>query len=152
MIKKGFTLIELLVVISIIGILAALGTARYLPAEKSVRDTQRKSDLGQYRVALENYANANGSVYPVPTCGSVSNLCSLGTTSFQSVYLSDKCLSDPLGDASIYYHFCSNGTQYALWAKMESGENDYYVVCSNGKSGKLTPVSEPNISSGNCPL
>jgi len=61
----GFTLIELLVVISIIGILAALGIASYSRAEKNTRDTQRMSDLGQYRIALENYASANNMTYPI---------------------------------------------------------------------------------------
>jgi prepilin-type N-terminal cleavage/methylation domain-containing protein len=146
--KKGFTLIELLVVISIIAILAGFGTARYLTAEKQTRDTQRKSDLTQYRLALENYASASNTLYPA-VCGNVSTLCSFGgTPSFQTTYLAGACLQDPRASASVYYHYCSNGSQYALWAVLESG--GYYEVCSNGRSGKLT--TQPTDTGGACSL
>ncbi len=134
--KKGFTLIELLVVISIIGILAALGTARYLTAEKSARDTERKSDLGQYRVALENYANVNGSVYPVVAYGDISSLCDLGDPTFAATYLSGNCLNDPLGGTNTY-HFASDVDMFVIWASLEGSSEDY-EVCSNGRSGKIT--------------
>jgi len=49
----GFTLIELLVVISIIGILASLTLVSYTGAQKQTRDTQRRSDLNQYRNACQ---------------------------------------------------------------------------------------------------
>jgi len=146
--NKAFTLIELLVVISIIAILAGFGTARYLTAEKQARDTQRKSDLNQYRLALENYASANNTLYPV-VCGNVSSLCAFGgAPNFQTTYLAGACLQDPRASASVYYHYCSNGSQYALWAILETG--GYYEVCSNGRSGKL--ASQPSDADGACSL
>jgi len=61
--RLGFTLIELLVVISIIGILASLTLVSYSGAQRQVRDTQRKSDLGQMKAPLEAYFSTYG-VYP----------------------------------------------------------------------------------------
>jgi prepilin-type N-terminal cleavage/methylation domain-containing protein len=63
--RRGFTLIELLVVISIIGILAALSLASFTTSQKQARDTERKSDLSQYRSSLESYANIKNGLFPV---------------------------------------------------------------------------------------
>ncbi len=154
--KKGFTLIELLVVISIIGILAALGTVRYSTIEKQSRDTQRKSDLNQYRVALENYASANSLVYPYgvspnPYCVAIDSLCALND--FATNFLAGACLQDPRVSATgVDYNYCANGTTYTLRATLEvkgAGDEDaYFYVCSNGKSGvleslPLTPLACP---------
>lgn len=148
--SKGFTLIELLVVISIIGILATLLISRYGMAEKSARDTQRKSDLTQYRNALENYAIKYSGAYPsyygvgsTPIDASGLLCTKLGTN-----YISS-CPQDPRQDGSTYfYRYQSNGTgsgnvtatQYILWATMEtgSGTNNYWYLCANGKSGEKT--------------
>jgi general secretion pathway protein G len=51
--KKGFTLIELLIVIVIIGIIQTVVVVTYLNAQKSSRDTQRKTDLNKIASALE---------------------------------------------------------------------------------------------------
>lgn len=141
----GFTLIELLVVISILGILAGFGVSRYILAEKQARDAERKSDLAQYRVALENFAAASDSVYPVPTCGNITNLCE--KDDFATEYLSGACLNDPRASATTYYYYCSDSLKYALWATLESG--GYYEVCSNGRSGKL---SVQPATDGSCSL
>jgi len=139
----GFTLIELLVVISIIGILAALGIASYSRAEKNTRDAQRKSDLNQYRLALESYAAANNSNYPgsssIPVQqGYGTEFCDfvVGTSTFKDVYLSGQCLKDPLlgvAGAGYTYHISSVGTKYYLWANLEK-DGGVFLVCSNGIS------------------
>jgi len=61
---QGFTLIELLIVISIIGILAAMVTISFMNTQRQARDTQRKSDLSQYRNALEAFASKNNGLFP----------------------------------------------------------------------------------------
>jgi prepilin-type N-terminal cleavage/methylation domain-containing protein len=148
--NKGFTLIELLVVISIIGILATLLISRYGMAEKSARDTQRKSDLSQYRNALENYASQKGGAYPKRTTqgdAAVGEPC----TSLSGVgkYLSI-CLTDPRSepDGEFYYRYQTDagGLNYVLGALMETGEEttNYWFICSNGISGAKGSV--PSLS------
>ena len=130
--QKGFTLIELLVVISIIGILAGLTLSSYSGAQKQARDSQRKSDLNQYRNALEVYAGANNFKYPIYTSQTnVTTLC--------SSYLSNimgSCPTDPVSTYSYSYISDLGGLQYVLWATLEAG--GYWEVCGNGKTGKVT--------------
>jgi len=152
--KKGFTLIELLVVISIIGILAAMATISYTSAQKQARDTNRKSDLTQYRSSLETYANKNNGLYP-----SYPSRISPYPTLCAPLGLGSTCPEDPKNsvDDTYYYSYISDGsgagastaTQYVLWAKLESiSPTTYWVVCSNGKSGKVTLIP----TTGVCPI
>ncbi|MDO8551151.1 MAG: type II secretion system protein [bacterium] len=146
-IRRGFTLIELLVVISIIGILATLILARFGAAEKSGRDTRRRSDINQYRTALENYSIKSNGLYPSYTsfvdASANPGLCSvLGTA-----YISD-CVQDPRQDGTTYfYRYRSDGngsgnitaTQYMLFAYFENiGTDPYLYICSSGKIGQKT--------------
>jgi len=136
----GFTLIELLVVISIIGILASLALASYSGAQKQTRDTQRKSDLNQYRNALENYAAANNGVYPSGS-GQVNTICS---TALYPNFMAS-CPDDPLSSQHYFYASNSERTKYVLYADLETA--GYWYVCSTGNTG--TKSSTPTIS--DCP-
>lgn len=158
--KKGFTLIELLVVISIIGILAAVVTVSFTAVQKQARDTTRKSDLAQYRNSLEMFANQNSGLYPTSKAVAPESrirpsvLCAtLGLV--QNCPEDPKYVSDP---DNYYYSYISNvgdpiysakATQYVLWAPLENVPSSptYWVVCSNGKSGKATVTP----SSSTCP-
>ena len=128
--RKGFTLVELLVVISVIGILLSVVLARYQISEKQARDTKRRSDLSQYRIALENYSSAHNFTYPVVSDGSADTLCSaLETDGFIA-----SCLTDPRDLGYVCY---SDGVNWVLGATLESG--GFWEICSNGKVGKPTP-------------
>lgn len=141
----GFTLIELLVVIAIIGILASLILARYSTAEKSARDAQRKSDLNQYRIALENYATKTGGIYIIRAAVGNASTGEPCTTLLEQSFLS-VCPSDPRYSASEpgspYYRYQTDATglNYILWAQTEvgSGTNNYWYVCANGKTSTKT--------------
>ncbi len=61
--RKGFTLIELLIVIVIIGILAVGLVPKVIDAPKKARDTVRKTDINQIKIAVESYYSDKGS-YP----------------------------------------------------------------------------------------
>ncbi|KKS95516.1 MAG: Tfp pilus assembly protein, major pilin PilA [Microgenomates group bacterium GW2011_GWC1_43_13] len=158
--RKGFTLIELLVVISIIGILAALSTASYTSAQKQARDTTRKSDLAQYRTALESYANKNNGLYP-----SYPSRISPNDATFCAYIMESgtTCPGDPKStDENYYYSYISDGTggaaaatKYVLWAKLETVTNNW-AVCSDGRSGKTAtwPVDStcpPFVQTGPVP-
>lgn len=151
--RQGFTLIELLVVISVIGILSGLVLTSYSGAQKQARDSQRRSDLNQYRLALESYAASNNSKYPsyaAETEKSASDLYSDYLSAFMS-----SAISDPKDTGDYVYGYFEDGStanpsasaeNYVLFGGLETG--DYWVLCSNGKTGKnvLAP------SSATCPL
>jgi len=149
-INKGFTLIELLVVIAILGTLATLVIIRFSGAQETARDSRRQSDLKQYQTALEVYANRSNQLYPVrtSTVNIATNLC--------TVLNLENCPLDPRESSSFFYRYQSNssGMGYVLWALLErrnvSGVSEFFVLCSNGKVGKIS--STIGISNGNCPL
>lgn len=145
---EGFTLIELLIVISIIGILAALITVSFVASQRQARDTQRKSDLAQYRTALEAFANANNGLYPFAGGNGLtpmSTVCSAALTTYIA-----SCPTDPSASGRAYYYRSYNGTgnvgdatttkyfMYVWGSGLESDNTKTWAVCSNGKSGQLT--------------
>jgi len=143
----GFTLIELLVVISIIGILAALALTSYGGAQKQARDTQRRSDLAQYRNGLESYASVNNGLYPIhEAIYDVAGFCGAGTE--LNEFLSS-CPAAPLSeeDETYYYRSDSSGTKYILYSDLETAY--YWYVCSSGKSDKTASDAAPTIDT--CP-
>lgn len=150
---KGFTLIELLVVISIIGILAALATFSFSGAQKQARDTQRKSDLAQYRTILESYANKNNGFYLLySTTINAADFCAipgnpLGITG--GCPEDPKFASDPT-HSQYKYQSSSTATKYVLWAEIENVSGSYWIVCSSGQSGRVSTA--PQITEGGCPI
>jgi len=70
--NKGFTLIELLVVIVIIGLLAGIGISSFGGSLTRARDTKRKGDLVELKLALNQYYYTYGKYpphRPSSTCG-----------------------------------------------------------------------------------
>jgi len=135
-IQLGFTLIELLIVISIIGILASLTLVSYSGAQKQARDSQRKSDLGQIKNSLENYAGTSNGMYPISLNGGVVNFSGICTTYLLPNFITS-CLDDPLeASTTKTYHYASDGYTYLLFANTESANTIWYT-CSTGKNGSL---------------
>lgn len=153
--NKAFTLIELLVTISIIAILLGFVSARYQTIEKQGRDTRRKSDLSQYRVAVENYASVNNSLYPTPygggSCSNTKDNPSFfcGDINFKTNFL-PSCPTDPRQSATNYYSYCANNQQYTLNALTEA-TNKIWQVCSSGQSCLLGVSAYPSNNSCSCP-
>ena len=69
----GFTLIELLVVIAIIGLLSSIVMVSLNTARIKARDTKRKADIRQIRLALEMYYDTNGRYPQAGGCAYGSN-------------------------------------------------------------------------------
>lgn len=67
--KKGFTLIELLVVVAIIGILSTIGLVALNGARGKARDAKRASDIRQYALAWQSFADGNGTNGYIPATG-----------------------------------------------------------------------------------
>lgn len=138
----GFTLIELLVVISIIGILAGLTLSSYSGAQKQARDSQRRSDLNQYRNSLEVYAGANNLKYPLSVGrAEAATMCSVSLLNIMS-----SCPVDPTPPSVYSYRTDATGTVFVLWANIETG--GCWEVCSGGKTGKLTTCPD-DVVGGN---
>ena len=104
--NSAFTLIEVLITVSIIGLLASLTLISFGGVQKTARDTQRKSDLKQYAAALENFANANNSLYP---SRKASSGVSLATTVCTTDLLLTSCPEDPK-PALATYKYQSDGS------------------------------------------
>lgn len=140
----GFTLIELLIVIAIIAGLATIFVSTYPSSTRKARDAERMSDIKQYQVSLEAYANNNAGLYPSSADPSLQNVCSTNLNT-------PACPDDPLGTSLYQYVMYGSGTAYVIWATLElpdrDGNTQYFISCSNGLSGKSTTVP-----AGSCPL
>lgn len=146
--KKGFTLIELLVVIAIIGVLSALALIALNGARQKARDAERKSDLAQYRVALEAYFNdQTPGRYPHSAC---TNAAPCETVTGNGIFdpttagseLYDEYLTavvnDPINSAVYKYWYAVDNSpttgepRYVLYTKQEGKKDKHYVIRSTG--------------------
>lgn len=156
--RRGFTLIELLVSISIISVLISLALVSYGGAQKQTRDTQRKSDLSQYRNGLQAYAAAHGNKWPYSgASGANVNLATNTCTTYLSAegHMS-ACPADP---GTTTYYYSSNGSaagataiQYIMFVATESPSGNCWEVCSDGRSGLLGAACPTTAQSGACGL
>jgi len=140
--ETGFTLMELLIVIAMIAGLATIFIASYPASTQKARDAERMSDIKQYQIALEAYANSHGGLYPTGT-NILPNVC---TTSLTTA----ACPNDPRGGNYQYVGY-GTGASHVIWATLElpdrNGNTQYFISCSNGLSGKSTTAP-----SGSCSL
>jgi prepilin-type N-terminal cleavage/methylation domain-containing protein len=159
--EKGFTLIELLIVITIIAILSTIVIIVPIASTKKARDARREGDLKQYQSALEVYASRTGNgLYPSYTTATGKSMAT-GAGSLCSTLSLTNCPEDPnyVSNNTYQYLYQSDGdnsggsvaTKYVIWGKLEAVTN-YFVLCSNGKSGSLPQTGWANPTAGACPL
>lgn len=143
--QKGFTLIELLVVIAVVGALSSAVVFSFNGSQKKARDAGRKNDIGQYRNAIEAYANSSNGVYLTHTTATLANtLCGAS-----ELNLSVACPTDvKTGTAPYGYYYLSDASalKYVFYAYLE-GSTNYWGLCSNGTT--ISKATAPVI--GDCP-
>ncbi len=146
--KRGFTLIEILIVVTIIGVLVVALLAALNPIEqiRKAADAKRINDLRQYQIALENYSNVNSSIYPVSVAiVNLKTLCTTGSPPPLASYMTG-CPTD--AQNTYKYVTDASGSTWVLWGKLAAKGAGFWIVCTNGKSGKM--IVEPTVAT--CPL
>lgn len=123
--ERGFTLIELLVVIAIIGVLAALVLAALSSAQKGARDSQRKSDLNQYKTALAQYQSDKGGVYPTvaATVSQINDAGGVLSAPLSGTYMS----SFPKPPQASTYGYIDTAATFGMCADLERGTDNFAV-------------------------
>jgi len=122
---SGFTLIELMVVIAIIAILAVVGLTLYSGAQKSARDSKRKSDIDAVSKALETRYDAPTAKYPP-----------IAT----SMFAGGSTPLDPLASGS--YIYTINGSTFASVAAGSSLTT--FTICASMESGSSATFCRNN--------
>ena len=123
--RSGFTLFELLVSISIIGILIALGTVSFTTAQRSGRDSRRRSDVMGVRNALEQYYARNTAYPEVCTAAELVDVLPNGVP------------ADPkTGDVAYGYDLNCSADAYCICALLEREGTGNSTVsdCTNFES------------------
>lgn len=164
--ERGFTMIELLIVIAIIGILATFVTVNLQGAQKRARDSQRQSDLNQYRIALTSYASDNKGFYPHAIGASCNQSVIFANPGFLVPKYMSGVIFDPkesgvdcsawtcAGRICTYFYFPDSvdpsvpATSYVLMGNFET--DGFWEICSNGKAGKVTSATCPGANQGSC--
>lgn len=96
MMKRGFTIVEMVIVITIIGIIAALGTVQMLRSEKVARDKERADDVRSISIHLQDVYD-NGQIDGVNVASGDASV----TNSVPMGYPSTNLLSNNNSDAQI---------------------------------------------------
>lgn len=161
---RGFTLVELLVVIAIIAILSMIGLSIYAGMQKAARDARRRSDLEQYRIALQSYAANNNGKYPSP--GGTSS-----TTTYQDLitgagvatgiftnsgplisdgYLPSALippLQQDLANRDVYRYWYIGGAKiWKLYTGLEGSTTQGWQICSDGRVGQVKTTTDANCN------
>lgn len=154
---RGFTILELLMAMAILSVMVTFTLVSFPSMQMTARDTRRKSDLKQYANSLESFANRSNGLY---VSYNNDNVVGSGNTALcTALGVVGSCPFDPQ-DPTGRYHYVSNGTgggtatasQYVLYTRLEkpvSGTNFYWVVCSNGQSGRA--ALSTNFTGAVCP-
>lgn len=157
--NSAFTLIELLIVITIISVLAVLGTYGYTYALKISRDTKRQADLGVIQSAIQQYHNDQhfypgiGPDIPLDGIQFTDATGRSGVPLVTKVYL-NKVPSDPIETSPGYLYIgyrswddtgsaCNSSSNpcqyYCLYAKMELEPSNTSCPDETGFNFELPP-------------
>lgn len=121
--------------------------------QRKARDARRRSDLKQYQIALEAFANKNNGLYPARSPAvQPSTLCTPTTLNISG------CPNDPTGTNAYQYRTdgtsgSNNATTYVLWAALEYFRTgrETFVVCSDGRTGYINAAWATGGGATSCP-
>ncbi len=82
---RGFSIVELVIVITVIGILAAIGVARFSQTQQNARDTERRTkaeNIARYLESMYSHGNAAPPVEAgtYPRVSVIADSCNTGCT------------------------------------------------------------------------
>lgn len=117
--KNAFTLIELLIVISVLGLLVALLLPNLMGIRSRARDSARKSDLRQLKVALRTYYN-DFQIYPSHNAG--GNIVGCGSTGTDACPNSDNSFA--VGDV-VYMQDMPTNTEFEY---LQTNQGDDFLL------------------------
>lgn len=127
-------------------ILGSIALTSFTTIRKQARDQQRKTELNQYKTALEAYY-ADNNAYPLYAGSPAVSNQNQGIFDSSSVlirtYLGSSVMQGVNAADNYLYYYISDSVNYKLWGKVEI--NDYFEICSNGKSGNASTVSTTSV-------
>ena len=104
---SAFTLVQLLIVITVVVILAGVAAPRLLRQQEKARRTQATDDIDELGLALDRYANHNGT-YPSTEQGLKAlwekPISPPVPSNWQGSYLDKPILKDPWGNDYVYIY------------------------------------------------
>ncbi len=133
--SQGFTLLELLVVVALIGVFSTLGLNAFTAVQQKSRDSQRKTDIEQIRIALELYRSDN-STYPSPAQLYTGGTCGAAFTSGTTTYM-QKVPCNPKPVEIYVYTYTASTNSYVIRACLENA-NDKDGEAITGATGCLS--------------
>jgi general secretion pathway protein G len=130
--RRGFTLIEILLVVVIISALAAMVIPRLTGRSEQAKESIARADVqANIATALKLYELDNGK-YPTTEQGIKALVEKSGIdpvpTSWNGPYVERKSLLDPWGREYVYKYPGTRGTDYDLYSRGRSGEDDEHVI------------------------
>lgn len=118
--QQGFTIIEIIITIIVIGILTAISVVAYGNIQRQSRDSERRSDVVQLKIAMDKYYAAN-SQFPA-ACTADGSACPVNNLATAlKPYLSE-IPQDPSGSSNQYSYVRggTNGSAYAIRVNYEA--------------------------------
>lgn len=156
---SGFTIVEVLVVVTVIAILAGIGTFAYLSTQMRARDTKRLANVESITQAIELYARDKSS-FPAKQGATTWEESSVQQANFlkplyDASYLRGNPLVDPRNNTSFQYKYAVfDPTIPAQQNFCETNRGPYFVLGVTqlealGMSGS-TPVASPDSPGWKC--
>jgi prepilin-type N-terminal cleavage/methylation domain-containing protein len=125
--NNGFTLIEIVIVLAIAGLIFVIVFLAVQQAQRSRRDTQRKSDAGRVFAEIKTYRGNNNGSIPI---GDTQ------THNFQNDYLGSN-FNDPSTGLAYHLHWTGantnppEGWMYYAWARVCNPANNAFQYTAN---------------------